>query len=217
VTLRLSDEFRRSLDQAAEAFHLGITTETEEYLISRGFTCEVISEYCLGTVTGGFPGYSDYAGMLSIPYWTPRGGFCAMKLRRAHDCDDSCEHARFLMPAGHETRLYNTRAFDKADQLGFVGIAEGESDTWTLDHLVGIPTVGIPGVKTWDQHPEWALLFRGYRRVLVFRDDDDPGHELAKRIAREIDTAEIVALAAKDATKTFQEYGREEIRMAAGV
>lgn len=213
--LRLSDELRASLGLAAQAFHERITPETTDYLATRGIDYTYTGKYLLGTVDGTVPGYAEYDGMVSIPYLTPRGGVCAIKFRRPHECTDLCEHAKYL--SAHETRMYNTAALDRADQLGYAGIAEGEFDAGILSHYCGIPTVGIPGVETWSRHPEWACLFRGYRRVLMFTDNDEPGREFGKRVAREIDTAEIIRLPGKDPNKTYLEHGPEEIRMIAGV
>jgi len=215
ASLRLSDEFRASLDSAAEAFREHIKPETVDYLATRGLDHSAITKYQLGTVDQSVPSYADYEGMLCIPYVTPRGGVCALKFRRPHDCTDSCEHSRYISP--HETRLYNPGALDRADQLGYAGIAEGEIDAITLTLCCRIPTVGVPGVETWTRHPEWASLFRGYRRVLMFTDNDEPGREFGKRVAREIDTAEIIRLPGKDANATYLEYGHEQIRMIAGV
>lgn len=215
ASLRLSDEFRASLDKAAATFHDRISPETVDYLATRGIGFEAIKQYQLGTVDESVPGYADYAGMLCITYLTPRGGVCALKFRRPHDCTDQCEHSKYITP--HETRIFNTIALDRADQLGYAGIAEGEIDAITLTFHCSIPTVGVPGVETWARHTEWASLFRGYRRVLMFTDDDEKGKDLGKRIAREIDTAEIVRLPGKDPNATYLEYGMEQIRMVAGV
>lgn len=217
ASLRLSDEFRESLTAAAEAFAERISSETVDYLAGRGIEHSAITKYGLGTVDESVPGYADYAGMLCIPYWTPRGGVCALKFRRPHDCTDLCGHSSKYITPLHETRIYNPGAMDRADELGYCGIAEGEFDALVLTHYCRIPSVGIPGVETWGRHPEWPSLFRGYRRVLMFTDDDEPGREFGKRVAREIDTAEVIRLPAKDANKTYLEYGPEQIRMVAGV
>jgi DNA primase len=212
-SLRLSDEFRRSLESATEKFEKALSEGVANYLLGRGIDRAVAAAYRLGTVDASATGFSEYEGMLSIPYLTPRGGVCALKFRRAHDCDAECDHAKYLTP--HETRLYNTKALDRADLLGHIAICEGEINAITLEALCGIPAVGVPGVKTWTAHPEWVSIFRGYRRVLIFQDDDEPGRELAKRIAHDIDTAEIVRLPANDANATYLGYGPEEIRIIA--
>jgi hypothetical protein len=187
-------------------------------------TTDMVVEYKLGMVTDSVSGYADYAGMISIPYLTLRGGVCAIKVRQPHNCEPSCKHSRYLQAAG-ESRLYNTLALERADHAGYVGICEGEFDAMILTSLCGIPSVGIPGVDTWHKHPEWSLMFRGYKRVLIFRDNDEPdantgrrpGLELAKRLAKDIDTAEIITLACKDATDTYLQHGPAEVRRAAGL
>lgn len=222
--LRLSDEFRNSLGIAAETFHQGITSGAVSYLHGRGISTEAIIEHKLGTVNREVSGYDDYTGMISIPYLTTRGGVVAIKARVDHDCTPDHDCKRYLQAAG-EGRLYNTPALDKADHLGYVGICEGELDAIILSSMCGIPTVGIPGVDHWAKHQEWPLIFRGYRRVLMFRDNDEPdpkthrrpGHELAKRITKDIDTAEVVILPEKDATIAYMSIGRKAIREIARV
>jgi hypothetical protein len=223
--LRLSDEFRNGLGSATEAFHQAITPEAVSYLRGRGIPTEAIIEYKLGTVVAGdVSGYDDYDGMISIPYLTSRGGVCAIKVRQDHDCPPEHDHAKYLQAAG-EARLYNTTALDWADRLGYVGICEGELDALIATYCCKIPTVGIPGVDTWPKRPEWALMFRGYKRVLIFKDNDPinpqtgkrPGSVLARRIAHDIDTAEIIEVPAKDLTLAYVSYGAAAIRDAAKV
>lgn len=222
--LRLSDEFRNGLGSAAEIFHQAITPNAVSYLLGRGLSREAIAEYKLGTVTGEVSGYSDYEGMVSIPYLTLRGGVCAIKARQPHDCTDACEHSKYLQPAG-ESRLFNPIALEKADRLGVAGLCEGEFDSMILTSMCGIPTVGIPGTDTWHKHSEWPRIFRGYRRVLYFRDNDpvDPktgakaGNVLAKRILRDIESAEVIDLGYKDPTLAYLAIGAAGIRQIAKV
>lgn len=214
--LRLSDEFRNSLGSAAETFHQNISYDAVTYLHGRGISTDAIVDFKLGTVTSQVSGYADYEGMISIPYLTTRGGTCAIKVRQDHDCGPDCGHQKYLQAAG-TGRIYNTPAMDVADPLGYVGICEGELDAIILSHACGIPTVGVPGIDHWSHHPEWPLMFRGYRRVLVFRDNDEAGLRLATQIRKALDTAEIVVLPAKDATLSYLSVGRDEIRRIAKV
>ena len=98
-----------------------------------------------------------------------------------------CKHQKTYTP--YPTRLYNTLAMDRADELGYVAVCTGEINTITLDHPCGIPAVGVPGDETWRKHPEWRRMFAGYSRVLVFPDDDESvtgvaghvvGHDMTK-------------------------------------
>lgn len=221
--MRLSEEYRRSLEAMAASYQRALSPEGLAYLASRGISPELAAYYRLGMVDGSHAEHQMYTGMLCFPYITRLGGVVSLKFRQAHDCTDECGHARFIGP--YETRLYNPLALDRADRLGIVAIAEGEVDTITLDALCRIPAVGIPGAETWKTHPEWREIFRGYERVLVFKDNDEanpltgkrPGEELAKGIVRDIDTAKLISLPGKDVNSTFQAHGAELIRKAAGL
>jgi DNA primase len=221
--LRLSEEFRKSLESMAASYQKALSADALGYLRGRGISPDQAAFYRIGQVDGSHAEHAIYAGMLCFPYITKLGGVVSLKFRQAHDCTDDCGHAKFIGP--YETRLYNTLALDRADRLGVVAIAEGEIDTLTLDALCRIPAVGIPGVDTWKQHPEWREVFRGYERVLVFPDNDEinpltgkrAGAELAKGIARDIDTAKLIQLPGKDVNSTFLTHGAETIRKAAGL
>jgi len=226
--MRLSDEFRKSLAVKAAAYGLALLGEdssaqaARSYLSGRGLSMADFSNYGIGLVTDEFDEHRDQAGMICFPYITTLGGVVSLKFRRAHDCTDACSHARFISP--YETRLYNTKALDRADQLGYVCMVEGEIDTQTLEALVGLPgefpTVGVPGVETWAKHPEWRELFRGYSKVFVFEDQDDPnpktgekaGERLTRQIVKEIDTAVLIKLPGKDVNDTYLRFGPKAIR-----
>jgi len=153
--------------------------------------------------------------MLCFPYLT-RNGVVSLKFRQAHDCNSECEHQRFITP--YQTRLYNTLSMDKADEIGIIAICEGEIDAITLDYHCGIPAVGVPGVKTWIKHPEWKLLFQGYRSVLMFADDDEDGRKLAERVKDDIRDSHTLTLGAKDANAAYLMAGNgDEIRRKAGL
>lgn len=171
--------------------------------------------YRIGEVTWDSPEHAIYAGMISLPYLT-RHGVVSMKFRRPHSCTPACEHQKYLTP--YPTRLYNTLSMDKADELGYIGIAEGELDALVLDWGCDIPAVGVPGVETWTKHSEWRELFRGYRDVLIFADGDDPGMDLARQIIRDVPGARLVSLAGgKDVSDVFKAEGAAEIRRKAGL
>lgn len=214
--MRLSDEFRASLDSLTTRYQAALSPSGRSYLNGRGLGDEVIERYRLGEVDGHDASHADYTGMLSIPYCTRLGGVVSLKFRRPHECTDWCNgHAKYLGP--YPTRLYNTLAFDRADRLGYIGVTEGEFDAEILDGLCGIPAVGIPGVETWKAHREWPELFKGYQRVLVFADDDEPGRGLAKAILHDVDTATVISLPAKDPNAAYLAVGAQEIRRITGV
>jgi DNA primase len=213
--VRLSEEYRRSLEAMAASYQRALSPEGLAYLASRGISPELAAYYRLGMVDGSHAEHQMYTGMLCFPYITRLGGVVSLKFRQAHDCTDECGHARFIGP--YESRLYNPLALDWADRLDVVAITEGEIDAITLGGLCRIPAVGIPGTEMWKAHREWKELFRGYSQVLVFPDNDDPGKELGRAILRDIDTAKLIQLPGKDVNSTFQAHGAELIRKAAGL
>jgi DNA primase len=171
----------------------------------------VAAAYRLGLVDGAIPEHASFAGWISIPYLTRLGGVVQLKFRRLDGGEPK------YMGSGGPPRLYNTTALDKAERLGYVALCEGELDAIVLDGLCRIPAVAIPGVDTWAGRPEWAEIFRGFTRVLMFADQDEPGQKLAQRILRDLDTAHVVRLPAKDANETYLAHGADEIRGLAGV
>jgi|SRR5215469_508497 len=222
--MRLSDEFRKSLGMMAAAYGLrliaGDSSEAlaaRNYLNGRGISTEDASLHGLGIVTEEFDVHKDYQGRICFPYVTARAGVVSLKFRVAHDCTEQCQHSKYITP--YPTRIYNPGAFDKADRLGWIAIAEGEIDTITLMAKCDIPAVGVPGTDTWAKHPEWKELFRGYRKVFVFEDQDKPnqkgekpGEKLSKQILKDIDTAVLVKLPGKDVNETFLKFGAAVIK-----
>jgi DNA primase len=212
--MRLSDEFRQSLELAASQYQVALFPPglpAQDYLLGRGISPSVADAYRLGLVDGTIPEHAGFTGWISIPYLTRLGGVVAMKFRRLDGGGPK------YMSAGGEPRLYNTLALDRADSLGYVAICEGEFDAIILDGICGIPAVGVPGVDTWGSRPEWREIFTGFSRVLVFADRDEPGQKLATRILRELDTAHLVQLPAKDVNEAYLQFGADKIREMAGV
>lgn len=210
--MRLSDEFRNGLAAAVYQYHTALAVDSQalNYLLGRGIQGAAVSDYRLGVVDGTIPEHASYQGWISIPYLTKLGGVVSLKFRRL-----SGDGAKYISP--HPTRIYNTMALDRAERLGYVAICEGEFDAIILDGLCGIPAVAIPGVETWKAHPEWRELFAGFQRVLVFADQDEPGQQLGSRILRELDTAQLVSLSAKDVNQVYLESGADGLRKAAGL
>ena len=212
--MRLSDEFRKSLATMAAAYGLALLAEdscakaARSYLAGRGLSMQDFSNYGIGLVTDQFDEHASYAGWLCFPYITKLGGVVSLKFRSLHPAGDGDK--KYI--TSYPIRLYNPLAFEVADRLGWIAIAEGEMDTLTLDALCDIPAVGIPGVEGWTAHPEWKELFRGYSKVYVFADDDQPGRDLAKKILRDLDTAELVKLPEHDVNDTYRRHGADVIK-----
>ena|SRR5579872_861243 len=221
--MRLSDEFRESLATAARRYELAMASDSQaqSYTLGRGIPATTRGAYRLGVVDGSIPEHASYRGWISIPYITKLGGVVSLKFRRLDGGEP-----KYISP--YLTRIYNALAFDKAEELGYIAITEGEFDAIILDGLCGIPAVAIPGVETWKAHPEWPELFRGFSRVLVFKDQDEdreqadgkvrnPGRELAEQITRALDTAHVIDLPAKDVNEAYLAHGAAKIREVAGV
>jgi DNA primase len=215
---RLSDEFRRSLAKMAASYQSSLQADSSvavaarNYLLGRGIDGNVSSHYQLGLVNTEFDEHASYAGWLCFPYATKHGGVVSLKFRDLSPAGDP--EKKYITP--YPIRLFNPLAFEAADRCGYVCICEGEMDTITVDALVGLPgespAVGIPGVKGWTAHPEWKELFRGYKRVYVFADDDEPGRDLAKQILKDVDTAVMIKLPAHDVNETYMKHGANVIR-----
>jgi DNA primase len=214
--LRLSIESQKSLEQMCSTYQGALTPEALSYLRGRGLSDHAIGYFRLGVVSG-YGEHAAYRGMLSIPYITELAGVVGFKFREPHTCTDACDHPKYLTP--YPTRIYNAKAFAEAERVGYIGICEGEFDAMIAHVECGIPTVGVPGVKTWDAHKEWPLLFQGFGRVLVFKDQDKPGEELAKRIVSDVPAAEVVDMhgLGKDVNEIFLAHGRDALREVANV
>jgi DNA primase len=213
----LSEESRASLGMMAAAYRAALAASPQalSYLSGRGIGQAAIERFQLGLVDGSFAENAIYSGRICIPYLTKLGGICSLKFRVAHDCDDTHDHQKYITP--YPTRIFNPFAFERAEQLGYIGISEGEFDAVINTVECDIPTIGIPGVDTWVKHPEWRPLFDGYAKVLVFKDQDDAGEKLAKRISHDLENAVEVNLPANDVNATFLKHGADAIREAAGL
>jgi DNA primase len=215
---RLSDSFRSGLDMLAREYQAALSPAARSYLAGRGLDEGAIERYRIGEVTRDSEHW-QYAGMICVPYLTKRGGVVSLKFRHAHECSQACSHPKYISP--YPTRLYNTLAMDRADELGYIATTEGEFNAEILDYRCGVPAVGIPGGDTWQKHPEWIALFSGYRRVTHFTDNDDAGRKLASRISHDIRDAHTVTLeSGKDVNEAYVSDPKAavaEIRRKAGL
>lgn len=215
--LRLDESFRTGLEAAADKYHAKLTegfSPAEIYLATRGITLSMAVEYRLGVVDGSLQDHEPYTGMLCIPYLTRLGGVVSLKFRRPHDCTSECDHAKYISP--YPTRLYNTMALDRADELGYVFLTEGEIDAILLD-FSGFPAVAVPGVESWQAHPEWVSVLCGYSRVYLPYDRDEPGRRFAEQARRALKpgVAQFAGLpgesqGAKDIGDAYRLCGRED-------
>lgn len=218
------------MERMCATYQEAMTGEAVSYLNGRGIGADAIGSYRLGVVTPGGE-HGIYKGMISIPYITSLAGVVGFKFRQVHDCTETCEHQKYLTP--YSTRIFNPLAFDEGERLGYIAVCEGELDAIILSQYCGIPAVAVPGVDTWTQHKAWPLLFQGFSRVLVFKDNDEdrivvvngnkktvnPGRDLAKRILSDVGTAHLVDTEGlgKDVTDIYLKWGADAIRDVADV
>lgn len=206
---QLSESQRESLKRAVSRYHSQLKeSPAEEYLDLRGLgSLEGIDSFRLGYVADPLPEHEKYRGCLVIPYLRrhPRHGWSCVSLRyRKLDGDGP----KYLTMPGDRPRLYNTLALEEPTMK--VGIAEGEIDAITAT-LCGIPTVGVPGVQSWQPH--WAEMFRGYEEVLMFADGDEPGQKLAHKLAKELPNLKVVhSPDGEDINSTFTKHGMDAVR-----
>lgn len=186
------------------------------YLAARGIDPAVAAAERLGVVSEPEPGHEDFQGRLSIPYLT-RAGVVNLKFRciEDHDCKQS-GHPKYLGLSGGEgkPRLYNVEAFFARSSV--IGIAEGEFDALVLSHYAGLPTVGCPGVSTWQSH--FPRCFQGYDLTLIFADGDDPGRQWARMIQKQVHPSRVIPMPdGMDVNTVYLTEGVDGLRKRAGL
>lgn len=196
------------LNDQARHYHADVA-EAADYLTGRGVTGFMAQRALLGYVKDPLPGHDRYQGRICIPYLTANG-VVDLRFRALGDM-----HPKYLSLPGHKPRLYNTIVM--ADDPDVIGITEGEFDSLVITHHVGVPAVAVPGAQSWDS-ARHGRIFRGFERVLVFADGDNPGRELANQIARDVPKAVIVDLGdGLDVTDVYLTEGVDPIKKKAGL
>lgn len=180
-------------------------------------------EHATGNLLGvvsepAIPEHARFVGRLSIPFVTP-AGVVALRFRclEDHACREVGCH-KYDSLAGIPTRLYNVAALHTTGSR--VGCTEGELDALVATHVLGLPSVGVPGIKSWKPH--FGRCFADYEEVLVFADadeDEEKGIKHARRAVKEIGEAGRLMLppAGLDLTEFVQRDGVEGVRSACGL
>ena len=203
--------------EAAQRYAQEITPEALVALEERGISELVAAKFQLGTVTDPLNGHELYEGWISIPYITA-GGYCVgFKFRRLDD-----GKPKYGQPVGATTHLYNVSDITKRSSK--IVVCEGELDTVLVSGVLGLPSVGCPGVANWKPH--YPRLLNGYDTVYVCGDNDipkepdgdNPGQLFSKRVASEVMNATIVTLPpGMDITDYYLQNGYDETRRLLGV
>ena len=185
----------------------------QSYLTSRGFSAETAKHWQLGYVLDPLPGHERMKGRLAIPYLTPAGPV-HIKFRciQDHVCDEH-GHKKYDSEAGHPTRMFGVQSF-QADST-FICLTEGELDTIAAG-VAGLPSVAIPGVKTWKPHMRYC--FEGYDEVIVLQDGDSAGSKLGDSVMRDVHTVRIVQMPeGSDVNQYLVDHGPKALRERVGV
>lgn len=204
----LSVDVRNSLEEATRTYQVQIDA-AGTYLASRGISRNVALTFRLGYVHEPMIGHEQYAGRLAIPYLTPTG---VVDLRFRSISDDGSP--KYLSRPGAESALFNVPAFQQDSDV--IAVCEGELDTMITHGECGIPAVGVPGANGWKSW--YARAFADYRKVIVLCDGDQPGRDLGKKIAQQIDVATVVSMPdGMDVNDVFLAEGGDGIRKRIGL
>lgn len=207
----LSDEQKRSLEQAAELYARDVEAVIP-YLEKRGVGRDTALSAGLGYVTTpAIPEHNHARGRLAIPYITP-AGVVGMTFRciQDHNCREVDRHSKYVKPSGQVTTLYNVKDCH-SDSLD-IHIAEGELDTLTLSSLCSLPAIGIAGAKNWQEW--WKEVLSDFRRVFVYCDGDEAGKQLGNKIQKEVGRSVILIHLpdGEDVNSMYLKYGPEKLR-----
>lgn len=165
---------------------------------------DTVKAYSLGVVIDPLPGDERFTGWLSIPYLTPRG-VKAIRFRNLLG-----NEPKIGQHAGQPIRLFNTKAYFSESSV--IGIAEGEIDAIVATEQLGLPTMGIPGARMWAAYKDiWSPLFKNFRQVLILRDGDSDGKDLADAISETLKLrARIIDMPESEDVSSMVAKGRGE-------
>lgn len=205
-----SAEQRRSFEQAASQYQaaLAASTAAQAFLVSRGIGPDGAAMYRLGVVDRPLPGHEHMAGRLSMPYITP-AGVVNMRFRCLKPHDHKAEGCPKILPVtGMEQNLYNVGDLKKPTD--FICVVEGESDTWTLSALCGLPTVGLPGASAWKKH--FPRCLEDFAKVYAFGDGDKAGAAMNDKLIKDVRATPVRLPKGMDASDLYAREGADGLR-----
>lgn len=202
------DDLQKELLALAVKKYQANISQAAPYLSGRGITEEAARSAHLGVVVDPEPGHEQYIGRLAIPYIT-KTGVVDLRFRSLNPAVEP----KYMGLTGATTKMYNVMDIEKAGD--WIGVCEGELDTLTLSHLVGIPCVGVPGANSWKKH--YTRMLADFERVFIFADGDDPGREFANSLSRELPVTIIQMEQGEDVNSSYVKYGADYIREKAGL
>lgn len=178
------------------------------YLESRGITQAVARAARLGVVSTPEIGHEAYVNRLAIPFIT-KTGVVDIRFRALLEGQEP----KYIGMPGVATRLYNVKDVDRATD--WIGICEGEIDTLTLSHLVGLPCVGVAGANSWKPH--FTRLLEDFERIYIFADGDEAGSVFAKSLVKELPITVVWLPDGEDVNSCFTKYGKNYLLEKAGL
>lgn len=169
----LQPSVRESLELAARTFHEALAGGPgERYLEERVIDPLTAETFRLGYVaTADIPGFERFVGRLAIPNICAAGHVVGFKFRALDGSEPKYDGLEL------PSRLFNLQALNEAEDC--IWVTEGEIDAISLNQL-GAPAVAVPGAHNWKAHH--ARILEGFDRVVLVRDDDDAGADLAKKM-----------------------------------
>lgn len=126
--------------------------------------------------------------LILMPYWRDEGmdtlRFRALNAQGSWDKRGLINGAEGVSWAARLPYLGEWAAFDAGEAGSPVIICEGESDCMAL-WACGVPACAIPGAGVWQEG--WAALLtnRGASEIILLRDNDQAGEQLALRLMRD--------------------------------
>lgn len=172
----LSASLRAGLESAATSYSQTYpNSPAEAYLADRWGSARAsaaVKRFGLGFVQDPIPGHERFTGRLSIPNRCATGHVVGIKFRAVDDSEP-----KYDAISGLPGRLFNLQALTTAGP--FIVLTEGELDAIVVN-MLGFPAVGVPGANAWKQHH--SRIFDGFERVVLVRDNDKAGGDLAKRL-----------------------------------
>jgi DNA primase len=145
------------------------------YLKDHSVTFQMAQKYQLGYVADPLPGDERFRGALAIPYLSTKG-VTALRFRLFGRASKIGQHK------GQASRLYNTPAYFAAGET--LGLAEGEIDALVATEVLGIPTLGVPGVENFKDF--WLPGLKDFTSVFIFGDGDQAGRDFSEEMAERI-------------------------------
>lgn len=204
---------RKALERATTKYQETLH-QASTYLSGRGIDIASAERARLGVVASPEAGHESYTGRLCIPYIDMMGVY-GLKFRctiHASCKESGC--SKYLALPGQDVSLYNITDADSVATT--IHIAEGELDTIILKRVFpNDAALGIPGAAMWEEH--WPFHFGGFERVLIWRDGDKAGQDLANRVRKAIRMAEVVSVPdGMDVSDLFVSAGADVMREMIG-